>query len=400
MKNNTSPYPISPADPERHLMAIAKITSDVFANGEYVDEIANNYIGNCHYDWDTTRLIWDGEQLIHHWGIWGYPMRLESVQLQVAGVGAVATKEEYRKRGLMQQAALASFDAMKKNGYDLSILRGRHYVKFGYTRAWNYITYRLKPDEIPDLPLKHPYQKLGTGHINEMDSVYNETHQIFSGTAVRPTYRLKSADEMSAYGWFDENGKLAGYLRAMPPEDEKENLQCLESAGDPQQTLAVMNELFKKGEYKTMTFFTLPPQHPLLRMIRLGNCLVETRYFATSGWRVRIVNLFSTLEKIRPLLETRLGRSHLANWNGQLLLDAGEQKAALNIGNGNIQVMESQSAEHCINGGAGMGRLLIGSDEPAEVIQQEKIICTGDAMQLAQVLFPNLYTMLSQWDEC
>jgi hypothetical protein len=205
---------------------------------------------------------------------------------------------------------------------------------------------------------------------------------------------------MSAYGWFDENSKLVGYLRAGPPEDEKENLQCLEAAGDPGQALAVMSELFKQGEYKTMTFFTLLPQHPLLQLIRLGNCVVETRYFATSGWRVRIVNLHSTLEKIRPLLEIRLGGSHLADWNGQLLLDAGEQKAVLNIGNGRIQVTEARSTEHCIHGGAGIGRLLIGSDEPAEVIRQENMVCIGDAVQLARVLFPNLYPMLSQWDEC
>jgi hypothetical protein len=289
---------------------------------------------------------------------------------------------------------------MKKNGYDLSILRGRHYVKFGYARAWNYITYRLKPEEIPDLQIKYPYQKLNTEHITAMDCVYNETHQIFSGTAVRPTYRHRPADEISAYGWFDENGKLIGYLRALPPEDEKENLQCLEAAGDPQQALAVMSDLFKQGEYKTMTFFTLPPQHPLLQLIRLGNCIVETRYFAASGWRVRIVNLHTTLEKIRPLLETRLRRSHLVDWRGQLVLDAGEQKATLDLRDGKIQLTENHVAEHRIHGGAGIGRLLIGSDEPAEVIQQEKMICTGDAQELARILFPNMYPMLSQWDEC
>ena len=84
-------YPLTPADPDRHLMAIARITADAFTNGEYIEEIAQNYIGNCHYDWDVTRLIWDGDQLVHHWGVWGYPMRLGSVQLQVAGVGAVTT---------------------------------------------------------------------------------------------------------------------------------------------------------------------------------------------------------------------------------------------------------------------------------------------------------------------
>ena len=393
-------HSMTSADPKRHLMDIARITSIAFAGGQYVDEIANEYIGNCHYDWDVSRLIWDGDQLVHHWGVWGYPMRLESVQLQVAGVGAVTTLESHRKKGLMQEAALASFDAMYQKGYDLSILRGRHYVKFGYARVWNYITYRLKPEEIPAPPLQQPYQKLDPQHIPQMDALYNETHQAFSGTAIRPTYRMKSADEMSAYGWFDKNGKLTGYLRALPPEDKKENLQCLEAVGDPQQALAVMNELFKQGGYKSMSLFTLPPQHPMLQLIRLGNCVVETRYFATSGWRVRIINLRSTLEKVRPLLEARLGRSTLAGWNGQLMLDAGEQKAALNIKDGDIQITETSSTKHRILGGPGIGRLLIGSDEPAELIRQENMTCSGDAMNLVGVLFPNLYPMLSQWDEC
>jgi predicted acetyltransferase len=400
MKNKSSPYTSTPADPDRHLMAIAKITSEAFAGGQYVKEIADTYINNCHYDWEATRLIWDRERLIHHWGVWGYPMRLGPVQLQVAGIGAVVTEEPYRKHGLMGQAALASFESMFQQGYDLSILRGRHYVKFGYARAWNYITYRLKAEEVPDLPLLHPYRKLDTEHIEAMGSLYNQTHQTFTGTAVRPTYRLKSSDDMSAYGWFDETGNLIGYVRATPPEDDKESLQCLESAGDPGQALAVLRELFTQGKYKSMSFFTLPHQHPLLQLIRLGNCIVETRYFATSGWRVRIVNLHSTLEKIRPLLEERLQSSHFAEWKGKLLLDAGEQKAVLEIEKGHIQVTKARAGKNRLEGRAGIGRLLIGSDDPQEVIRHEKIICTGEASRLAVALFPNLYPMLSQWDEC
>jgi hypothetical protein len=399
-KTNTPAYTITPADPERHLMAIARITSDAFAGGQYVNEIADTYIDNCHYDWDVTRLIWDGERLVHHWGVWGYPMRLNSVHLKVAGIGAVVTEEPYRQRGLMEQAACASFESMRERGYDLSILRGRHYVKFGYARAWNYITYRLKPDEIPDLSLKHLYQKLDSSHIEAMGFLYNQTHAFFSGTAVRPTYRHRSSDDLSAYGWFDEDGKLVGYVRATQPEDDKETLQCLESVGDHQQALAVLRDLFVQGEYRSLTFFTIPSQHPLLQVLRLGNCIVENRYFAISGWRVRIVNLQSTLEKIRPLLEVRLQKSQFAERTGQLLLDAGEQKATLEFEMGQVHVLEARAGENSLEGGAGIGRLLIGSDDPQEVIRQEGIVCTGKATELAVALFPNLYPMLSQWDEC
>jgi hypothetical protein len=64
-----------------------------------------------------------------------------------------------------------------------------------------------------------------------------------------------------------------------------------------------------------------------------------------------------------------------------------------------VHVTEAQPAEHCLSGGAGIGRLLIGSDEPEEVIQQENLTCSGAGQSLARVIFPNLYPMLSQWDE-
>jgi hypothetical protein len=379
-------------------MAISQITSDAFANGEYVEEISQQYIGNCHYDWDSSRLIWDGEHLIHHWGIWDYPMRLESVHLKVAGVGAVVTVEPYRKQGLMEMAAVDSLKAMRENGYDLSVLRGRHYVKFGYVRAWNYVTYRLKPEEIPSLDIRKPYELLGPEKMDQINLVYNQSHQAFSGTAVRPTYRMLKAEDMGAYGWFDGGGKLEGYLRAIPTDDKK-TLQCLEATGDPEQGLAVLAELFEKGEHERLTFFTLPYGHPMLKIIRRGACIVENRYFHNTGWQVRIVNLKTALEKILPLLEARLQRSHFANWAGKLVLDAGDQSAAIEIEDGEVQITTATRSEHSIQGGADIARFLIGSDEPVEIIQQAEMSCTGMGAELASVLFPNLYPVMSQWDE-
>ena len=342
---------MSPANPDQHLMEISQITADAFAGGQHVDEISQTYIGNCHYDWDTSRLIWDGDQLIHHWGVWRYSMRLENIHLKVAGVGAVFTSESYRKQGLMEMAARDSFKAMRVNGYDLSILRGRHYVKYGFARAWNYVTYRLKPEDIPDIVILKPYELLDPTKMEEINELYNQFHQGFSGTCVRPTYRMLKADDMNAYGWFDEENRLEGYVRAVP-SDDKRTLQCLEAAGDTQQGLSLLGELFKQGEFETLTFFTLPHQHPILRFLRRGACTIEDRYFHNTGWRVLIVNLRSTLQKIRPLLESRLRASGLADWRGELFLDAGEQHAALKIDAGSVQVLEETVGEHTIQGGA------------------------------------------------
>jgi predicted N-acetyltransferase YhbS len=410
-------YQITAADLERDLPAIAGLISRTFAGGGYVDEIAREYVGNCNYDPRATRLAWDGERLVHHWGVWGYEMRLESITLRVAGIGAVATDENSRKQGLMERAARASFQAMEEAGYDLSILRGRHYVKYGYARAWNYVTYRLggsRFSEVPAAPPQVPYRALKAGDMDAITALYNRTHAGFSGTALRPTYRVMKSEGDSYHGWFDVGGSLAGFVRALPGEDAPQHFVCLEAAGDPEQCLAVLAELFRQGQpaetanaerkpYETLSFFTLPQQHPLLQRIRCGACLVETQYFGNTGWRVRLVNLRSTLEK---LLEARLRRSHLAGWQGTLLLDAGDilplrdQRARLAIDRGQVSFApEAQESEHSLHGGAALARLLIGSDDPAEVMRQEGMQCHGAAAELAAVLFPNLYPMLSHWDE-
>lgn len=387
-------------NPEKHLRAMGQLAADAFSDGQYVDAFCDNYLGNSHYDWNASRLVLAGDQLVHHWGVWGYQMRLESIQLKIGGIGAVVTHPAYRQQNLMHRAAQASFEALKRDGYDLSILRGRHYVKMGYARAWNYVTYRFK---LEDFPLTGPlpaYQPLDLAGMPEMDALYNQTHAAFTGTALRPTYLNKHPEDLCVYAWRDSAGKLAGYLRAAPAEDEPKTLLCLEVAGEPLSALAVLADLFQRGAYEKVACFTLPHLHPLLQLLRQGNCVAENRYFELSGWRVRLINLESTLQKLLPLLEERLSASQFAAWQGSLLLDGGEHQATLKFAHGKIELTQADSTPHHLRAGADLVRFLIGSAEPDEIIRQAGIECLGLAQPLARVLFPNLDPMLSQWDEC
>jgi predicted N-acetyltransferase YhbS len=395
----TSEFRTIPPDEHQHLRLMAQLAADVFTEGKYVDQFCENYIGNSHYDWDVSRLVLDGEKVLHHWGVWGYQMRVETSQLKVAGIGAVVTHPDYRKQGLMHRAAQSSFEAMQQAGYDLSILRGRHYVKMGYARAWNYVTYRLKLNELPGVGQPSPYRALEADQVVQMDGLYNQTHAGFTGTAIRPTYANRYPEDIGVYAWFDEQNKLAGYVRAFAAEDNPKVLQCLEAAGDPCQGLAVLADLLKNEEYESLAFFTLPYAHPMLQLLRKGACIVEDRYFDITGWRVKMLNLHSSLQKLLPLLETRLASSQFADWQGSLLLDSGEQKATLEIEGGKVVIGPGEAATHSLRGGADIARFLIGSDEPEEIIQQAGMEASGLALPLARVLFPNLHPMMSHWDE-
>jgi len=394
---NSSPRVITP-NAKDHLRAMGQLAADAFSDGKFVDAYCDNYIGNSHYDWNVTRLVVDGDKLIHHWGVWGYQMRLESIQLKVGGIGAVVTHPDYRKQGLMHRAANESFDAMKRDGYDLSILRGRHYVKMGYARAWNYVHYRVK---LEDFPLAEPapaYALLPLEEVPAMDALYNQTHAAFTGTAIRPTFYNKHSEDLCVHAWRGADGKLAGYVRAAPAEEDPKSLLCLEAAGNPLHALAVLADLVQRGAYEKLACFTLPYLHPLLQHLRKGAVIVEDRYFDISGWRVRLINLKSTLQKMIPLLEARLSDSRFANWTGNLLLDAGEQKATLNFKSGKIALTDDASP-HLLRGSADIARFLIGSDDADEIIRQSVMECHGDAQPLAKALFPNLHPMMSHWDE-
>ncbi len=325
-------------------------------------------------------------------------MRLASTQLKVAGIGAVVTHPDYRKQGWMYRAAQASFDVMTQAGYDLSILRGRRYAKMGYARAWNYVTYRFNPEDflVHSTPSYYPLQP---AEVPEMDTFYNQTHADFTGTAIRPTFTKRHPEDLCVYAWRDAVGKLAGYVRAIPAEENPKTLLCLEAAGDPDQALAVLVDLIRHGEYETLACFTLPYLHPLLQILRKGACLVEDRYFDISGWRVKLINLHSTLEKLTPLFEQRLANSQFAGWQGSLYLDGGQQTAALKIMQGIVTITDESPDKNVLNAGPDLARFLIGSDEPDEIIRQASIACSGLAQPLARVLFPNLRPMMSHWDE-
>lgn len=401
MNPNTKRYRLAQADTQADLMPISETVSIAFAGGEHIEEISQKYIGGCHYDFETSRLVWEGDTLVHHWGVWGYPMRVESVLLQSAGIGAVVTLEEHRQQGLMAWAAQESFEAMRAAGYNVSILRGRHYHKFGYRRAWNYVTTKLNPEQkppepIPAFALKSPYRPLRPEDMAQITALYNRQYANVSGSCVRPTYPMLADGETGIYVWF-EGDQLAGYVRAIPAED-KAVLQCLEAAGDPEQGLAVLNDLLEKHGCQELHFFTLPHDHPILQIVRRGACTVEDRYFYHTGWQIKIINLTAALTKLVPLFEARLANSYLAGWQGRLALDAGDQSAVLEIDRSAVQVTDGRS-EHSIQAGPALGRLLIGSDEPEEIIRQEDIVLNGQANEFVKVLFPNLHPMMSHYDE-
>ena len=363
------------------------------------------YVLHSHYDWKASRIGLLGDRLVAHWGVWKYTMRIGAAHVQVGGIGAVATDPEFRQRGYMDLTLQASLDAMRAQGYDLSLLFGipSFYRRCGYVPAWGAVSYFAHVADLPtDSPVV-PAQKFVVRPRADLADLYNAYYVDTTGTAVRPTFLRAHRSwqgETEGYLW-KQQGRPAGYVVLTRNGSQ---LRCIEYAGDSLQALRVIAARGRKVGCQEIHFATIPDQSVLVKLLRRNNCRVETKCVRDGGPMVRVMNLASTLTKMQSELSRRLQASPLAAWRGELLLAGADEQVVLKITGGQVlpSARECRSSKrrspHAIRGGHELAQLLIGSEAPEEVMEAACMEVTGDAAQLARALFPAQRPQLSQLD--
>jgi predicted acetyltransferase len=394
--------PIIAPKPETHLVPISQLLDTIWGDGVQANQ--HHYLGNSHYDYEVSRIALLDREVISHWGVWGYEMRVGTTRLKAGGIGAVATRENYRKRGLMTQAGQASLGAMREAGYDLTVLHGftKDYSRFGYVRAWTYTTYDVHVDDINVRGQLPSFIAFDLNKNDVADALYNTSHEPFTGTAVRPTYQNVLMRQRKVYGWSNSQG-LQGYVYVEPLPDEK-MLRCMEVVGDTQAALLTLQQLAKTNECEYIRFTTLPHYHPVLIYLRSKMVKAITDYnksygWKNNGWMARMINLRSSLEKLSADLSKRLRHSVYANWQGELLLTGVDEQVVLELDHSNVHVSLPKPTGHVVEGGQHLVQLLIGTEEPLEAALAADMKLSGEAKGLIQVLFPKQYPGLSEWDQ-
>ena len=390
-------------DPVKHRDEMLDMTSKVFSRGMgYFGAYAwsrNAYIYNSHYDWNSSCIgLLDG-RIVTHFGIWNTTMRIGKARVKVGGVGLVATHADFRKRGLMAQTIRPCLEGLLRNGYDLSLLFGiaGYYDRFGFVPAWNAVEYTIESHRLPKDKPRHRLTRFAPRHRDDLAKLYNRENATRTGTAVRPTFlRNQWPQKWFGYLWKDARGKTAGYV-VLSREDE--DLQVIDCAGDDRETLAVLSRLVHRLQAKNLVLGGLHYHNPLRKRItRQSYSWARTRYFSGGGPMVLTVNLTSALTKMAGELSGRLKRSHLSGWKGTLLVADAREKVSLVIDRSRVSAAAPVRSKHSIRGSDRLAQLIIGGEDPGEIIEVGKMKLTGQARELVEVLFPHQHPSLDIWD--
>ena len=392
-----APDPVKDAEPLFDLFA--KVFADMLGYYDGLRIARETYFRNSPYDWSTARIGLIGEQIVTHFGVLGYDMRIGTARVRVAGGGGVATHGDYRKRGLMDSTARAALAAMREQGYDMTMLFGipDFYHRFGYVRAWPHQTIFVAASDLPRERPAAAVRRFKPRPRQDLRALHNRHYAAATGSAVRPFYRKGYAwtKPLDGYLWTGRNGKPGGYVIV---QREGGRLWCYEYCGGAEQALRVLAMLARRWDCEEARFETIPLHTELVKRLLRGNCRTETRHRRSGGPMVRMINLHTTLAKMSRELGRRLRASPLADWRGDLLVADPRDEVLLRIASGQVKVGEPRPTRHAIRGGEAIAQLVLGTDRPREVIEGGGIRLSGDARWLVEALFPRQWPELSALD--
>lgn len=363
-------------------------------------ECVSGRIKDSHYDWATSRVAIERDRIVAVWSVYDLTMRIATAKVRAAGVNCAAGPDR-SAGGIFERTALESLDAMRRAGYDLTITFDygeEFYRRLGYCIGWPELHWFIDVERLPSGGLG-----LRTREFTEMSELpqvlvdmYNQENSTATGTAVRPTYRRSKHPGLTrGVYWLDEAGNPAGYLMG-GFDYNPERFWYDEGAGDLDQRLRLLRTLAEKVGTKQIFFCRLPYMSELGRRLRsMEGCHIVAR---CPRYMLAVLNARSLFTKLAPELSKRLKASHLSDWSGSLSVCYGDDRITLVIKRGQVSVVNGGQAQYGIEGESGIVSLIVGSEEPKEILKSSDLAVSGDCQELLEVLFPKQYPQMANHD--
>ncbi len=402
---------IAPPSPER-AEELYDVVAKVFSTDGYFGFLRfcrDAYFAGSSYDWGVSRVVEAGGRIVAHVGVWEYRMRVGCGRLRTGGIGAVATHADYRNRRYASKLCRAVVDAMRRAGYDFSVLFGRRdfYDRFGYVPAWPVTSLKADVAALPHEKLRFSLRKVPLTEVlcgrGPVMRIYNRDNATRTGTAERPIYTgsggLWLGSECRTLN--DARGKVRGYLVTQGSGEELavQEVGGLAAPCGVRQLLSAIRRIALRAGRKRIRTHGISYSHPLCTELRRGNCAVELVHLRSGGPMALVVDLRSCLSAMAGELTARLRSAGLRKYKGALTVQGAGEKVSLRISAGRVAVAPGAvKTPNLIRAGPAVARLVIGSEGPSLLAEQSDIRCRGGAADLAEALFPQQWPMLGAID--
>lgn len=392
--------------PRKRAEELYDLTAKTFSHNGYFKFL--EYCRKCYwpgssYDWDASRVATEDGKIVAHVGVWTYSARVGSARLKSGGIGAVLTHADYRKRGLCSKAFESCIPAMRQAGYDLTVLFGisNFYHQFGYCQAWPHTRCIVELSALSEGKLTLRTKKVSLLEVQcrqgEIMRIYQRDNAPFVGTCDRsqPIYtRVAGNRAKNICTALLRGDKTVGYVVTRQDAD---HLSVIEVGGlgkdcGLDQIVQAIRRLAVQNKRTRIAVLDLPYNHPLVELLRLGNCRIEMTHNRSGAAMAREVSLRSCLGKLLPELSTRLLASTMAGYRGQLVVATAEETVGLALNRGKVALAEPAGRSR-IAAGTHAARLILGTEAPA-TLQRQGMAFSGDALELAGALFPKQWPTL------
>ncbi len=349
---------------------------------------------------EHTRMAWLDGQLAGALRLLTAQIRIGLARWKVGGIGWVSTRPDCRNRGVCCALMEDTHAYMRARDYHASLLFGvpNLYHRFGYTVALADHTIRLETVKVrlEKLP-KAQFRPLGRGDIAALKRIHDAQENEASCSLVRTNADWKNQflpappvtplgpDWRNALGMADERGRLCAYAMFQPAGNQLHIKEAgVRAAGQAPALLRLCVEFARRKGFGTLVFH-VPPWHPLARLLEQFDSLHVTEHFENREGMLRLINIESALEAMRPEWKERLPRQLDGKEDLSLMLGVdnviydlhGEQS---NSRTAPLPLLKLNSQE--------LVRLLVGFDYAEDVLQERLFRCSPSLKTRLRALFP------------
>ncbi|MFW6155640.1 MAG: hypothetical protein ACOC95_10545, partial [Planctomycetota bacterium] len=284
-------------------------------------------------------------------------------------------------------------------GYDTSFMAGipGFYAYFGWVPSWPRPRVVVRA---ADLPADGPSVRLRRAPLvrliraeGDVGRLYRREQADVVGAAVRPLF-TKDHRKFRLHELLTDAGRVCGYVAGeVATADETRTLRVHELGGfttavGRRRLLRAIQRLAAAGDCEAVRL-PCDPDHPFAAVLRPLTCTFIQDYHSNGADLIRIINLGPTLRKMARELTARLAATDLVGRRDSLTLVLPDQEATLVMDRGRVRVAARvDPAAPRVGGPWQTARLLIGSDEPAAVVETGGLTCPRRARPWVNALFP------------